>query len=803
MNNLRFALRQLARSPGFAFVAILTLALGIGLSASTFSMANLFLLRNVPYPEPARLVRLFVTSPQGRQGSFSPGNALEVRDATSSFTGIALYHGDSLSLGEPGQPAEQVTGLNVTANFFDLLGVQPSLGRGFTANEDQPDQPHVALLTQRSWIRRYGADPTVIGRTVRLNTESYTVVGVLPSTFDAPLVWGPVEYVIPRVIGPTFRTDFKDTWLQAVARLKPGVRIAQAQSELSTIASRLVAAHPKENAGVGLRIVTLFDSNMDSMSRSILWLMTAISLTMLLVACANLASLQVARAFGRSREFAIRAALGGGRRQLMAPLLFESLALAFAGGVGGLFIASWSNDIMGRFLQINNEPGYAIPFDGRVFAFAAFASLLSGLAFGLAPAWLASRSTAADALKEGSRGATASRSHQRLKSSLVICELALALALVGVASSFGIGAKSFIQRQVGWKVDGLFAGYLTEPYNRYNDDDRNRTFQRALLERLAAIPGVDHAAICTNLPLFYLGGPTPITVEGQPAVDSSHRPLVQDAAVTADYFKALQIPLKAGAFFTPALTEKEPAVAIVNESFAKRFWPNESALGRRVRLRDKDEWIQIIGVVGDAGLLGRFDTPETALQLYRPLVQAPSRYVSLVLRSSLAPDSLTKSVRQAVAALDPDLPVAQPGSVRVAIDHNLSNINLVVANLGISAGMGLLIAGVGLFGVMSQLTSQRTRDIGVRMALGAQPGDVMRLILGSGLKLLVVGIVIGVPGFFALNQILRGAMPEMPLPGLWLLGLNLAVLAACMLLACYLPALRATRINPVQALRSE
>ncbi|HEV8409955.1 MAG TPA: ABC transporter permease, partial [Gemmatimonadaceae bacterium] len=482
---MRHAIRCLLKSPGFTVVAVLMLALGIGLSASSFSMANVFLLRNVPYPDAARLVRIFVTSPQSQQGSFTPGNILELRDTTTTFTGIALYNGDAFSLGEPGQPAEQVQGMNVTANFLEVLGVRPSLGRGFTAGEDQPGKPRVALITHRTWIRRYGGDASVLGRTVRLNTDPYTIVGVLPSIFDAPLVWGSVEFLIPRTIETNFRTNFKDSWLHAVARLKPEVSLRQSQSELTLIATRLVKEHPKENAGIGLRAATLYDSNMDEVSRALLWLMTAISLAMLLIACANLASLQVARAFGRSREFAVRGALGGTRRQLMAPLLIESLLLAIVGGVGGLFVASWSNDIIGHFLRINNEPGFAIPFDGRVFAFAAFASLLSGFAFGLAPAWLASRVGSAEALKEGSRGSTAGRSHQRLKSSLIVCELALALALVGVASSFGIAAKSFIWRQVGWQVDGLFAGYLAEPYNRYNDDTKNRTFQRALLERLA------------------------------------------------------------------------------------------------------------------------------------------------------------------------------------------------------------------------------------------------------------------------------------------------------------------------------
>jgi predicted permease len=801
--DLKFALRQLAKSPGFATIAVLTLALGIGLSASSFSMANTFLLRDVPYPEAGRLMRIFGTSHDSQNRGHAPGNMLDIRDAASSFSAFAIYNNDLFTFGEPGQPVEQVNGLSATSNFFELLGVQPSLGRGFLPGEDQPDKPQVVILTHRAWIRRYAGDPGVIGRAVRINSLPYTIVGVLPTAFDAPLVWGPVEFIVPRTLVPEFRTQRTNSWMQAVARLKPGATIRQAQSELATIAARLEQDHPKENAGLGLRVVNLHDSNMDSVSRALLWLMTAISLTMLLIACANLASLQVARAFGRSREFAVRAALGGSRRQLMNPLIIESLALAFFGGIGGLLVALWSNDILGSLLVINNEPGYQIPLDGRVFAFAAFASLLSGVAFGLAPAWLASRTPAAEALKEGSRSSTSSRSHQRIKSALIVCELALALALVGVAASFGVGAKTFLRRHVGWDMDGVFNGNIAMPYNRYSEEAHQREFQRALLDRLAAIPGVGHAALATGLPLYSLGANTRLVIEGRPPEEPGHEPVAEVASVSPDYFATFNIPLKQGSGFSSSLTEKDPRVALVNESFGKRFWPGESPVGRRVRIGDDEKFSEIVGVVGDVKMMVRFDAPATRLQVYQPLVQSPGRYLGVALRSSLPPETLTKSVREAVAALDADLAVANPGSLRASVDHNLSNLNLIIINLGISAGMGLLIAGVGLFGVISQLTIQRTRDIGLRMALGAQSADIMRMILGEGLRLLAFGIGIGVPGYLALNMVLRRAMPELQLPGLWLLATNLVVLSATMLLACYLPALRATRVNPVVALRSE
>ncbi|HUL53439.1 MAG TPA: ABC transporter permease [Opitutaceae bacterium] len=803
MNDIRFALRQLLKSPGFTAIAVLMLALGIGLSTSSFSMANAFLLRNVPYPDADRLVRVFGTSRQTQTGGLAPGYAIELRETATSFSAVALYNGDNYSLGEPGQPAEQVYGMAATANFFDLLGVQPFLGRGFTAGEDQPDKPTVVVLTYRAWVRRYASDPGVIGRTIRINTQPYTIIGVLPATFEALIVWGPAEFVMPRIVEASFRTNFTDRWMQAVGRLKPGASLRSAQAELSTLAARFEQAHPKENKDRGLRVVDLAQSNMDSVSRSLLWLMTGIALAMLLIACANLASLQVARALVRGREFAIRAALGGGRRQLMVPLLVESVVLALIGGGGSLLVASWSNDIIGSMLLIGNQPGYAIPLDGRVFAFAAFSSLLSGVAFGLAPAWLASRAPAAEALKEGARGATAGRSHQRLKRVLIVLELALALALVGVAGAFGVGARIFVYRQVGWNMDGLFTGYLALPYNPYGDNVRSGQFYRMLQPKLAAIPGVQHAAISTNLPMYALGPSVPLLIEGQPVEEVTRRPLAQVGTVTSDFFAALQIPLKQGAIFSANITEKDPAAAVVNEAFARRFWPEGSAVGRRVRLGDNEQWIEIVGVVGDVGMLARMTALDTPLQLYRPLAQNLSRYVGLVLRTSVTPESLIKSVREAVATLDADLPVAQAGSLRSLYDRNLTNLNLVIVNLAVSAGMGLLIAAVGLFGVISQLTAQRTRDIGVRIALGAGRGDILRLILGEGARLMVIGVVIGIPGYYALTVVLRQAMPAMALPGLWLLAVNVAVLAGAMLLACYLPAARATRISPIEALRTE
>jgi len=803
MNDLRFALRQLTKSPGFTTVAILTIALGIGFSASSFSFANAFLLRDMPYPEANRLVRIFRTSRQSLNRPHTPANLIDIRQSAQSFAATAIYNEENFALGEQGQPAEQVVGLAVAPDFFDLLRVHPVLGRDFAADEDEPDKGQVAVITQRTWVRRYGSDPRVLGRSVRLNSQPFTIVGVLPSSFDAPLVWGPAEFIVPRVLFPGFRTQRTNAFLQCVARLKPGVSLRAAQSELDTIAARLAQQYPKENGSDGLRVVGLHDSNMDGVSRSLMWLMTGLSLTMVMIACANLASLQVARALGRSREFAVRAALGGNRSQLMLPLLLESLVLSLVGGALGLLVAWWSNDIVGSFLQVNGDVGLTIPLDGRVVAFAALSSALSGLAFGLAPAWLASRASASDALKDAGRSSTASAAHQRLKRTLIIAELALTVALVGVAASFGVGARKFFHRELGWQIDGLVSGNVVLPFNRYADDARLREFQRALLERLIGLPGVQHASVSTSLPVYSMGGVRGVLVEGQPAVERGHEPNVERGSVSADFFATLAIPLKQGVFFSPNLKADDPPVAIVNESFAQRFWPGGSAVGRRLQFGENERWIEIVGVVGDVRMAVRPEAPETRMHVYRPLVQLPGRNLMIALRAAVPTEALAPTLRQAVAALDADLPVTRGGLLRAETDRMLSNINLIVINLGISAGMGLLIAGVGLFGVVAQLAVQRTRDIGVRIALGAQHRDIVRLVLGEGVRLLAVGMGIGVPVLFMLNVFLRRTLPEVPIPGIWLLTLNVVVLCGTMLLACWLPARRATRVNPVEALRAE
>lgn len=803
MSNFRFSLRSLSKSPGFAIVSILTLGLGIALSTSAFSLANTFLLRTVPYRDSNRIVSIFRTTPQTRTAPQAPANALDVRAACTSYSSMAFYHGDAVSLAEPGQPAQQFFGLAASPSIFSVLGVQPFIGRSFAPEEDQPGKSKVVILTHRAWVRRFGSDPAVIGRPLRLDGDNYTIIGVLPDSFDAPLVWGQIEFVLPLTIEKHFLTLRNNAWFNTVARLKDGVTMAQAQSELNTVAARLAKDYPKDIGTDGLRVIDLAYASMDDVSRTILWLMVALSGMVLLIACANLASLQLARAFGRSREYALRSALGAGRAHLMAPLLVESLVLAIGGGGLGILMAGWSNDLIGRNLRIGNEPGFTIPIDGHVLLFSLLTALVSGLAFGLAPAWLASRTPASESLKEGSRGSTSGPSHQRLKAILIIGELAIALVLVGVASSFSVATNKFLHRDVGWNPDGLFIGNVAMPWNRYTDDAHCRNFSRRLLDRLSALPGVEHAALADSLPVFSYNERRNLVAEGKARVPRGQEPLAQTASVSPGFFAALQIPLQQGRLFASSLKADDPPEVVVNAALARQMWPDENPVGKRLRFADNDQWLEVVGVVGEARMAVNLSELDTHLQAYRPLLQDPKHYLAIILRTPMAPDALAPAVRKIVAGLDADMPVAQPGSLRTTIELGLANLNLVAANLATFAFMGLLISALGLYGVISQLTALRTRDIGVRMALGAQYGDILGLILREGALLLAIGLVLGIPGAFGANWMLQHTMPEMPMPGWWLLAVNLVALSAVAFIACWLPASRAARTDPVVALRAE
>lgn len=805
MNDLRFAVRQLLKKPGFTTVAVLTLALGIGANTAIFSVLNTLMLRPLPYPDPDRLVRVFRTSPQSQNWPHSAANFLDQRAQNAVFERMAAFRWSMFSLAEPGEPAESLRGLAATSDFFPALGVRATLGRVFTAGEDEPGRDQVVVLSHSFWVKRFGADTNIIGQTVRMDGQSVVVIGVMPAEVEYPQLWSAIDAWRPLAFTSEQRLDRRDSWLEIVARLKPGVSQAQAASALRSLGVRLEESDREHNAKTGLRLAPLRESIGDASSRRFAWLMLCLTAFVLLIACVNLANLQLARAADRSRELAVRLALGAGRGRLMGQLLVESLVVALLGGAVGCALAVWVSDFIGRHLTRWSPRGVEVTLDWRVLVFALLGSAATGILFGIAPAWLASCTNMNDVLKASARGATAARGQHRLRHALIVGEVALALVLLTGAGLFIGGLQRFIRQDPGWKVDGLLAGWSPLTGSRYASPDQRRAYVERLEERLSRMPGVQRVGLSSTLPIWSFGTTRPFLVEGRVSPALGQEPLVNAAAVTPGFFDALGIRLREGRFFTSADTTNRTQVVIINESMARQFWPGESPIGRRIggSVRTDLEWQEIVGVVNDLRFPANLNRPDTRLQIYRPLAQEPRPGVFMELRTAGAPESVAPALRRAVAELDPDLPVNELEPARQTVDRLLEHFAVAGVFLGAFAVLGLVLSALGIYGVVSYCVAQRTGEIGIRVALGASMRDVIWLVLGQGLLVSLIGVVVGLGGAFAVARLLAAAVPELPAHNLPdFTGLMLALLVV-VLFACWLPARRAAKVDPMVALRCE
>ena len=801
--DLKFALRSLLRSPGYTAVALATLALGIGANTAMFGIVNAILLRPGPYPDATRLVRIFRTSPQSQTWPHSLPNLRDEQAQADVFSHWADFQWWSYSLAEPGRPAEPLSGVTATADLFGTLGVRPLLGRTFTAVEQEPGRDRVAVLSYDCWQRRFDGDPQIIGRTLRLDGEPVTVIGVLPASSADPMFWGRVEVWRPLTLLHDWRESRGNNWLDALARLKPGISLVQAQAEMDTIAARLARQYPANDAGTGLRLVPMHASALDPVGRRVSWLTLGLAGVVLLIACANLANLQLARAAAGVRDTAVRAALGASRARLMGQQIAESTLLAMTGGALGLLVAAWVNDAIGRRAFIGDRPGADFSLDPRVFAFAVIVSLATGLVFGAVPAWVSSRVDLNPALKQQGRGAIGGRAQNRLRHALIVGEVALALLLLSGAGFFIRGLQRFMQRDFGWDTSGLLTGAVALPENRYPTDDSRRVFCERLEERLAALPGVQHVALGSSLPTWSFGSSTGVFAEGRATPPPGKEPLSYCAVVNADYFAALRIPLVAGQLFPAHLRPDSPRVVVINETMARTLWPGEDPIGKRISFSaDHPQWEQVIGVVRDVSFAANFGTPDTRMQAYRPLVFVPRAYLNIAVRGA-APETLAAPLRRAVAALDPDLPVAELRTVRQTVDHYDHNFYIASDLLAGFALLGLLLAAIGLYGVVSHLVVRRVPEIGVRVALGASTQNVLCLVLGAGLRLAALGSLLGLTAALALMRLLGAILPGIPGQDPLMLALVVFLLAAVAALACWMPARRATRVDPIIALRTE
>jgi predicted permease len=801
-HELRHAVRQVVRSPWVSLVAVLGLGLGIGATIALFSVINSVFLRPLPYYQQDRLVRLSSTNEAQNfiQVGFSYPRYLEVQQRQQVFSDLALAVGNAFTLTGRGN-AEQLVGLHASASLLPALGLEPVLGRNFSAAEDRAGGEHVVLVSHRIWLERFNRDRSVLGNALTLNGTPYTIIGVLPEAASAfPLtqvqIWVPrpaeVSFLVPSQL------DNGGFFFQAIARLKPGVSLEQAREAMNVIAAGYRAANPSNvDAPTRIELVPLLEDAVGQQRQGYLLLFGAVG-CVLLIACANIANLLLARFAGRRREIAARFALGATRGDVVRQMVTETMLVALLGGAVGVLLARWA---LGAIITLgaNLIPRVAeIGLDWIALVFSLLVTLATGLAIGLLPALQAARVNVNETLKEGARGSTGS-SH-RLRASLLVAEVSLSLVLL---ISAGLLLTSFARLQrvePGFKPEGVFTAQVVLPPERY-EEEKLVAFYERLYQRLATLPGSASAALTDRVPLTGAQTPAPVAVVGRPVPPMSERPSANRHLVSPGYFKTLGIAIRAGRDFDERDSARVPHVVIVNETFARRHFPGEDPLGRSLITGMGQLQSKIVGIVADVRSTGLNTPPEP--DYFLPALQRPEAFTNILVRTNLTPTAMTSAVREALKSVDPDIPLLQPEALSARIAETIADRKLALVLLAGFAAVALLLASLGVFSVMAHLVAFRTSEIGIRMALGASPGQVMRMVLGYGRRLTLVGIGLGVAGAFFVSRLMQQALfdvnPADPL-------IYLAVTAMLLLVAefaSWVPARRATRIDPVIALRTE
>ncbi len=800
--EIRLTLRRLLQKPGFACVAVLTLALGIGVNAMMLSLVESLLFRKAPLPTRDSLVQITGHLQHGTYPQFSYSEIEEMRPHASAFASMVVIGRESVAISEPGHPAERLLAANVSSGFQDTFGVAPMLGRGFARDEYLPGANAVVLLSHAFWLQRFGGDRNILGRTIRLDGTTVEIVGVMPPDFDYRPLWGGAAYWRPLDFTPEQREWRDNRQFTVIGRLRPQTPPAHAEAALATLAVEQAKRFPESYTGLSYRAEPLDAALTDRQSRQITLLLLGLSGFVLLLACANLANLQLARATGRSREFAIRAALGASRSRLLAGQLIESLMLALAGAVLGLVFAHSLAGILSRHLGIGGSESVSLGLPVLLGTFAV--ALASGVVFGLVPAWFAARVNVNDALKQQARGSTGGPGHHRMRQSLIVAEVSLAFVLLAGAAMMHRGVAQLSTQQAGWDTERVMVADLPLPERRIDTYEKRIELFRRLERRLAGIPGVEHAAITTSLPLDSYSGERQVLTIGQSAADSARLPTAFHVMVTSDYFATLGIELVRGRPFEPGLPANRPRVVIINESLANRLWPDADPIGRQLGAMDSGIpfWAEVIGVVRDVDAATATRDPNTPYQVYKPIEQEPWSWSQIALRCR-AQVGIGAELRRAVAEIDPDLALASVATVREIATGRQRDLHLAGRILGGFSMLGMVLAAVGLYGVISHVVAQRRGEFGIRMALGAPPAGIARLVIGHGLRFALFGVGIGIATSIALAQVLRAMLPRLE-PGEPLLIILVAIaLIAVALVSCWLPARRATRIDPMIALRTD
>jgi putative ABC transport system permease protein len=792
--DIRYGVRSLLKRPGFTVVAVMTLALGIGLNTAIFSVINAVLLRPLAYAEPVRLATF-------RSNQSGPDLA-DIESQSHAFIKFGGEVKQPLDYTAGSEPVQFQVG-QVTGGFFETLGVKAERGRAIAPEDDKTGAPYVAVLSHDLWLRQFGGDLQIIGKTIPLSGNVYTIIGVMPAGFASPRdnieAWTPVHVSNP--VAANFRGVH---FLRTYARLAPGVTLEQARSEMQLIDKNLAAQYPADNKNRSSVLIPLHERIVGQSRQSLLVLFAAVSLV-LLIACANFANLLLARAAEREREFVIRTALGAGRWRLIRQLLTESVLVSLVGGAIAVLLAIWATNLLIALRPENLPRLQEIGVDGRVLAFTFGISLLTGIVFGLLPAWTASRSAAGEALKEGGRSATAGRARQLLRSAFVVAELAIALVLLVGA---GLLIKTFwILRSVepGFAADHLLTMRVELPEARYKEVDKQTRFRTHTLAGINSLPGVQ-AAMVSELPLSGDSLNHDFVIDGRPPLAPGDEPSLETRSVMGDYFRTMRISLRSGRDFGPQdFAEQAPLVGIANDALVREYFVNEDPLGKRIRwARDPAvHWITIVGVAGDVKHFG-LDLPELAA-LYTPYTQINpwKRWMTMVARTQSEPGTMAQAVKQEIWKVDSQLPITQLKTMNDVAAASFAARRFNMLLLAIFAGLALVLAAVGIYGVMSYAVTQRTQEIGIRMALGARATDVLTLIIRHGMMLAALGLVIGVAFAFAFTRLLTTLLFGVtPTDKPTFIAVS-AVLAFVTLLACYIPARRATKVDPLVALRYE
>src|SRR5215813_4408790 len=799
--DVRTGVRALVHSPVFTVVIVLSFALGIGANTAIFSVVNGLLLRSLPYPESEQIVDVWHTPPQQSfpgldKFSVSPANYLDWKAQSTAFEQMAVYTDMGLSLSTSNDPLPLIGGA-VSSDFFSVLRSNAMQGRTFTRDEEQPGRNQVVVIGHRLWQRAFGANPNIIGQTLTLNSRSFTVVGIMPSGFEFPreaVLWVPLAW------DDNERQTRSIHDYLVIARLKQNVSLDQARAQMSTISSRLEQQYPKENKGWGAVVIPLREDLVGDIRLALLVLFCAVGFV-LLIACANVANLMLARGANRQKEIAVRIALGAGRARLVRQLLTESVLLAVSGGLLGLLLAVWGSKMLVRLGSLPNSGDIGI--DTWALGFTLLVSFGAGIIIGIVPALQFTRTSISETLKQGSGRTGGSPIKQHPRKALVISEVALSLVLLIGA---GLMIRSF------WKLQNVNPGFdssnaltmsLVLTPIRYSEPHQRLAFVEQAMEQIRAVPGVVSVGTTTKVPLTGGGSTQPFSVEGRPTAAISEQPMAQTRYISSDYFRAIGIPLRQGRFFSDYDRDKSVPVLIISEAMARRFWPGESPIGKRLTpsFHSEQGAREIVGVVGDVKTSG-LDV-DAAAMMYLPFKQAALPFMSFVVRTSSTPESLVQPVSKAIYSIDKEQALTDVQTMEQVLRKSLSDRRFNMTLLLTFAGVALMLAAVGVYGVMNYTVTLRRRELGIRMALGAETTDVLRLVLGQGLMLTLMGVGAGLISAYALTRLMASLLYGVTATDYLTFVSVSAVLIAVGLVASYVPARRATKVNPTIALRAE